>query len=144
MDLHRDSDSRDSARRAGWIRLATHSAPRLSPELLGSDTNFAAAHGAAPCGRAEGSANLGSDPKNSCAKRITNLILKGALAFKIRKPPMPVQRALRWVAQRGLGVLPNKGGARRAEDIRGAIHCGALGPHTSENRTYAFRNDLSR
>ncbi len=42
-----------------------HSAPRLSPELLGSDTNFAAAHGAAPCGRAEGSANLGSDPKNS-------------------------------------------------------------------------------
>ena len=34
-------------------------------ELLGSDTNFAAAQGAAPCGRAEGSANLGSDPKNS-------------------------------------------------------------------------------
>ena len=32
--------------------------------LLGSDTNFAAAHGAAPGGRAEGSANLGSDPKN--------------------------------------------------------------------------------
>ena len=38
---------------------------RSAQELLGSDTNFAAARGAAPCGRAEGSANLGSDPKNS-------------------------------------------------------------------------------
>jgi hemoglobin len=34
-------------------------------ELLGSDTNFAAVRGTAPFGRAEGSANLGSDPKNS-------------------------------------------------------------------------------
>jgi iron-sulfur cluster assembly protein len=32
--------------------------------LMGSDTNFAAAQSAAPCGRAAGSANLGSDPKN--------------------------------------------------------------------------------
>ncbi len=44
---------------------------RSAQELLGSDTNLArpqvhaAARGAAPCGRAEGSANLGSDPKNS-------------------------------------------------------------------------------
>ena len=34
-------------------------------ELLGSDTHFAAVHGTAPSGRAEGSANWGSDPKNS-------------------------------------------------------------------------------
>jgi choline dehydrogenase-like flavoprotein len=34
-------------------------------ELLGSDTNFAATPRVAPFGRAEGSANLGSDPKNS-------------------------------------------------------------------------------
>ena len=32
--------------------------------LLGSDTNFAAVLRTAPSGRAEGSANLGSDPKN--------------------------------------------------------------------------------
>jgi iron-sulfur cluster assembly protein len=38
----------------------------LGDELLGSDTNFAAASCAAPCGRTKGSANLGSDPKNSC------------------------------------------------------------------------------
>ena len=30
---------------------------------------------------------------------------------------------MQWVAQR------NKGGARRAEDIRGVTYCGALGPH---------------
>ncbi len=34
-------------------------------ELLGSDTNFAAVRRTAPSGRAIGSANLGSDPKNS-------------------------------------------------------------------------------
>ena len=34
-------------------------------DLLGSDTHFAAVHGTAPSGRAEGSANWGSDPKNS-------------------------------------------------------------------------------
>ena len=34
-------------------------------ELLGSDTNFAVVLCNAPAGRAEGSANLGSDPKNS-------------------------------------------------------------------------------
>ena len=34
-------------------------------ELLGSDTNFAAVQGTAPAGGAEGSANWGSDPKNS-------------------------------------------------------------------------------
>lgn len=34
-------------------------------ELLGSDTNFAVVQSTTPCGGAEGSANLGSDPKNS-------------------------------------------------------------------------------
>ncbi len=34
-------------------------------ELLGSDANFAAVRSTAPGGRAEGSANLGSDPNNS-------------------------------------------------------------------------------
>jgi beta-lysine 5,6-aminomutase alpha subunit len=34
------------------------------PGLLGSDTNFATAQSAAPSGGAEGTANLGSDPKN--------------------------------------------------------------------------------
>jgi len=38
---------------------------RSAQELLGSDTNFAATPCVAPFGRAEGSANLGSDPKNS-------------------------------------------------------------------------------
>ena len=36
-------------------------------ELLGTDTNFPAVHRTAPSGRAVGSANLGSDPKNSTA-----------------------------------------------------------------------------
>ena len=36
-------------------------------ELLGSDANFAAVNRAAPAGRTVGSANLGSDPKNSGA-----------------------------------------------------------------------------
>ncbi len=40
--------------------------------LLGSDTNFAAVRSTAPGGRAEGSANLGSDPKNP-AKGTMNL-----------------------------------------------------------------------
>jgi hypothetical protein len=35
--------------------------------LLGSDTNFATAQSAVPCGSAEGWANLGSDPKNQRA-----------------------------------------------------------------------------
>ena len=47
-------------------------------------------------------------------------------------------RVMRWVAQQ------NKEGGRRPGDICGVIQCVALGPHTSENRTYAFRNDLSR
>ena len=34
---------------------------------------------------------------------------------------------MQWVAQR------NKEGARRAGDIRGAIQCVALGPHTSDS-----------
>jgi truncated hemoglobin YjbI len=34
-------------------------------EFLGSDANFAAVQGTAPSGQAEGSANLGSDPKNA-------------------------------------------------------------------------------
>ena len=42
--------------------LATLTLPALW--LLGSDTNFAAAQSAVPCGPAEGWANLGSDPKN--------------------------------------------------------------------------------
>ena len=37
------------------------------------------------------------------------------------------------MAQRGLGVLPNKEGARRAGDIPGAIQCVALGQHTSDS-----------
>jgi len=40
---------------------------QVATELLGSDTNFAAVHRTAPSGRAVGSANLGSDPKNSLA-----------------------------------------------------------------------------
>jgi hypothetical protein len=40
---------------------------------------------------------------------------------------------MQWVAQRGLGVLPNKGGGRRPEDIRGATYCVALGPQTPLN-----------
>ena len=43
----------------------------------------------------------------------------------------PHQRRLpgvmRWVVQRGLGVLPNKEGGRRPGDIRGVTHCVALG-----------------
>ncbi len=39
--------------------------PLLGNKLLGSDTNFAAVHRTAPSGRAVGSSNLGSDPKNS-------------------------------------------------------------------------------
>jgi hypothetical protein len=38
--------------------------------LLGSDANFAAVRSTAPCGRAFGSANLDSDPKNQAACRV--------------------------------------------------------------------------
>jgi hypothetical protein len=48
-------------------------------------------------------------------------------------------RVMRWVAQRGLGVLPNQGGAHRAGDIRGIIHCRTLGLHTQEMRCSEFR-----
>jgi len=45
--------------------------------LLGSDTNFTAVQSTAPCGRAEGSANLGSDPKNPDAdSRVAFLFLR--------------------------------------------------------------------
>ncbi len=43
-------------------------------------------------------------------------------------------RVMQWVAQRGLGVLPNQGGARRAGDIRGTIQCVALGLLSELNR----------
>jgi len=33
------------------------------------------------------------------------------------------------MVQRGLGVLPNQGGARRAENIRGSIRSGVAGHH---------------
>ncbi|HQS91389.1 MAG TPA: hypothetical protein PK934_10190, partial [Polaromonas sp.] len=54
----------------GWMGGPQHYTerfghPRLRMRhmgLLGSDTNFAAVQGTAPAGRAEGSANLGSDP----------------------------------------------------------------------------------
>jgi len=57
----------------GWVgdAMATGMAAgqilhlQVATELLGSDTNFAAVHRTAPSGRAVGSANLGSDPKNS-------------------------------------------------------------------------------
>ena len=59
----------------GWMGGPQHYTDRFGHpmlrmrhmELLGSDTNFAAVQGTAPSGRAEGSANLGSDPKNSRA-----------------------------------------------------------------------------
>ena len=54
-------------RRAGFVARLRRYAALLDSSgvgLLGSDTNVAAALCAAPYGRAEGSANLGSDPKN--------------------------------------------------------------------------------
>ena len=56
----------------GWMGGPQHYTDRFGhPKLrmrhmglLGSNTNFAAVQGTAPAGRAEGSANLGSDPKN--------------------------------------------------------------------------------
>ena len=48
-----------------WLcQTAGAAAPSEGSSLLGSDTNFAVAQGAAPVGAAEGWANLGSDPKN--------------------------------------------------------------------------------
>ena len=58
-----------------------------APELLGSDTKFAAVRSTAPGGRAEGSANLGSDPKNSGAHSTIGLFaqkLRDALNGKPR------------------------------------------------------------
>ena len=46
--------------------------------LLGSDTNFAAAQRAVPSGRAEGSANLGSDPKNLYRRDVVYLLAQEA------------------------------------------------------------------
>ena len=52
-------------------------------ELLGSDTNFAATLRGAPAGRAAGSANLGSDPKNSSVGAISAAPLGNAAVLPI-------------------------------------------------------------
>jgi hypothetical protein len=56
--------------------------------LLGSDTNFAAVQSTAPEGRAKGSANLGSDPKNpsDCGSPFFWLLFFGE-AKKSDSPP---------------------------------------------------------
>jgi hypothetical protein len=51
--------------RITWARGRKHFVNRHSAWFLGSDRNFAAQRSAAPEGRAEGAANLGSDPKNA-------------------------------------------------------------------------------
>jgi hypothetical protein len=43
---------------------------------------------------------------------------------------------MQWVAQR------NKGGAQRAEDIRGVTHCGALGPRKLGTWTWIRESNL--
>jgi hypothetical protein len=48
-----------------WARGLNHLRTRRTSGFLGSDRNFAAERSAAPEGRAEGAANLGSDPKNA-------------------------------------------------------------------------------
>src|ERR1035437_8984006 len=53
-------------------QLMLHGFLGSEPGLLGSDTNFAAAQRAAPAGGAEGTANLGSDPKNPDPKTPPN------------------------------------------------------------------------
>ncbi len=61
-------------------------------ELLGSDTNFAAVRSTAPGGRAEGSANLGSDPKNSIIGALVAAVLLAALAglsWYLTRPAAP-------------------------------------------------------
>ena len=50
-------------------------------------------------------------------------------------------RSMQWVMQRGLGVLPNKGGGRRPEDIRGVTHCVALGPPQRRDRVASHCGD---
>jgi hypothetical protein len=83
-----------SASTSGWIWLTGHSAPRLSSELLGSDANLAkpqvhaATRCVAPYGRACGSANLDTDPKNSCAECPNSQLIQAGLVFKVRKPPI--------------------------------------------------------
>ena len=56
-------------------------------------------------------------------------ILRVEWVFRQGGPSHLSARAVGWVAQRGLGVLPNQGGGRRPGDIRGAIQPVALGPH---------------
>jgi hypothetical protein len=48
-----------------WARGLNHLRTRRTSGFLGSDCNFAAQRSAAPEGRAEAAANLGSDPKNA-------------------------------------------------------------------------------
>ena len=64
-------------------------------ELLGSDTHFAAVRSAAPAGRAEGSANWGSDPKNS--QRVEVVILS-------RNDPVSGMRVFRSAQHYGLNI----------------------------------------
>ena len=64
-------------------------------ELLGSDTHFAAVRSAAPAGQAEGSANWGSDPKNS--QRVEVVILS-------RNDPVSGMRVFRSAQHYGLNI----------------------------------------
>ena len=64
-------------------------------ELLGSDTHFAAVRSTAPAGGAEGSANWGSDPKNS--QRVEVVILS-------RNDPVSGMRVFRSAQHYGLNI----------------------------------------
>jgi hypothetical protein len=90
-----DEDSRsdaepNSAEYVWWIWLVGHSAPRLSPEFLGSEPKFAEPS-ARPQGAAQrAAAKLVSDPNNSCAECPTSQILRAVLVFEMRRLPTPV------------------------------------------------------
>ncbi len=79
--------------------------------LLGSDTNFAAVRSTAPGGRAVGSANLGSDPKNP----------KNAGGERFANPPVPAQRnAPAHGLKSGMNVFHNKFGEGNVMMLEGS------------------------
>ena len=71
--------------------------------LLGSDTNFTAARSTAPFGRAKGSVNLGSDPKNPpCGAQSSRGLVQTRFA-QTSTSPYPSGLALLSAARRGWG-----------------------------------------
>jgi len=117
----------------GALKWITPKNQGLASRLLGSDTNFAAVHRTAPWGRAEGLANLGSDPKNRAWRDgvhsgggrkdwASNVFAsKAGQPERFANPPLPAQRnAPAHGLTSGMNVFHNKFGEGKVMMLEGS------------------------